>query len=163
MAKKQPSLSELEFGLNERLFILRAVKTLPGWVFGFVFWLLFSRFVLAKLFPKKLLGFDVGTVINLAILGLGGEANKVAIGGASFFADISVDVLGNLPPGVTLAALVDVTVDGFGGAVSLWEDLEKRLGEAAHDIQKADPVGAAQKSFYSGVMKVMVGIAKVIS
>jgi len=69
------------------------LRLIPSWVWGAVLWYAFSKIVLDSLSPKK-----PGTEINLAIIGSG------------LLPDWIVGEVGDLPPGVKLAALVDVSL-----------------------------------------------------
>ena len=101
MAKKGEKVDvEIQFR-NRRLFI-EALKLLPPWIFGATVWYLFTKIVLDRLTKDK-----PGTEINAALL-----ASDVA--GVTF------------PPGVAVAALIDVTLAGLGITVpTIIEELKK--------------------------------------
>lgn len=69
------------------------LKLIPSWVWGTAIWYAFSKIVLDSLSPKK-----PGTEINLAIIGSG------------LLPDWIVGEIEGLPPGVKLAALLDVSL-----------------------------------------------------
>ena len=79
--------------LSERDDFSDLLRLIPSWVWGAVLWYAFSKIVLDSLSPKK-----PGTEINLAIIGSG------------LLPDWIVGEVGDLPPGVKLAALVDVSL-----------------------------------------------------
>jgi len=69
------------------------LKLIPSWVWGTAIWYAFTKIVLDSLSPKK-----PGTEINLAIIGSG------------LLPDWIVGEIEGLPPGVKLAALLDVSL-----------------------------------------------------
>jgi len=79
--------------LSERDDFSDLLRLIPGWVWGAVLWYAFTKLVLDSLSPKK-----PGTEINLAIIGSG------------LLPDWIVGEVDDLPPGVKLAALVDVSL-----------------------------------------------------
>lgn len=79
--------------LSERDDFSDLLRLIPSWVWGAVIWYAFTKIVLDSLSPKK-----PGTEINLAIIGSG------------LLPDWIVGEVGDLPPGVKLAALVDVSL-----------------------------------------------------
>jgi len=79
--------------LSERDDFSDLLRLIPSWVWGAVLWYAFSKIVLDSLSPKK-----PGTEINLAIIGSG------------LLPDWIVGEVGDLPPGVKLAALIDVSL-----------------------------------------------------
>jgi len=79
--------------LSERDDFSDLLRLIPSWVWGAVLWYAFSKLVLDSLSPKK-----PGTEINLAIIGSG------------LLPDWIVGEVGDLPPGVKLAALIDVSL-----------------------------------------------------
>ena len=87
--------------LAERDDLFDSLGLIPKWVWGAIIWFLFTKFALDKLTDKK-----PGSEINAAIL-----ASDVA--GVTF------------PPGVALAAQVDVTL----AAIGFFDDLRKFLEE----------------------------------
>ena len=76
---------------------------IPTWIFGAIAWFIFTKLILDKLTDKK-----PGTEINLAII-----ASDVA--GVTF------------PPGVALAAQIDVTLSAIGFKTDLVNFLEKAV------------------------------------
>ena len=88
--------------LAERDDLFDFLGLIPKWVWGAIIWFLFTKFALDKLTDKK-----PGSEINAAIL--------------------ASDVVGvTFPPGVALAAQVDVTL----AAIGFFDDLRKFLVEA---------------------------------
>jgi len=81
------------------------LKVIPTWIYSAVIWYVFTKLVLDKLSPKK-----PGTEINLAIIGSG------------LLPDWIVGEVDDLPPGVKLAALIDVSLAAL--------DITKDLPEA---------------------------------
>ena len=96
--------------LAERDDLFDFLGLLPSWIWGATIWYAFTKIILDNLSAKK-----PGTEINLAIIGSG------------LLPDWIVGEVGDLPPGVKLAALVDVSL----GALDLAADLRKFLEEAA--------------------------------
>ena len=82
---------------------------IPSWVWGAAIWYAFTKIVLDSLSPKK-----PGTEINLAIIA------------GDFLPDWITDSPADLPPGVKLAALIDVTL----GALDVIGSLTDFLREA---------------------------------
>jgi len=78
----------------------------PDWAIGAIIWYVFSKVVLDNLSPKK-----PGTEINLAII-----ASKLDLPGLP-----AVDVLGEFPPGIKIAAFIDVMLS----AIELVEPITK--------------------------------------
>ena len=91
MAKEKEK--PLYIQLSERDDFSDLLRLIPSWVWGAVLWYAFSKIVLDSLSPKK-----PGTEINLAIIGSG------------LLPDWIVGEVGDLPPGVKLAALIDVSL-----------------------------------------------------
>jgi len=91
MAKEK--VKPLYVQLSERDDFSDLLRLIPSWVWGAVLWYAFSKIVLDSLSPKK-----PGTEINLAIIGSG------------LLPDWIVGEVGDLPPGVKLAALIDVSL-----------------------------------------------------
>lgn len=79
--------------LSERDDFSDLLRLIPSWLWGAIIWYAFTKLVLDSLSPKK-----PGTEINLAIIGSG------------LLPDWIVGEVGDLPPGVKLAALVDVSL-----------------------------------------------------
>lgn len=70
----------------------------PDWAIGALIWYVFSKVVLDSLSPKK-----PGTEINLAII-----ASKMDLPGFP-----ALDLLGEFPPGIKIAAFIDVVLTGI--------------------------------------------------
>ncbi len=94
--------------LAERDDLFDFLGLLPSWVWGATIWYAFTKIVLDNLSAKK-----PGTEINLAIIGSG------------LLPDWIVGEVGDLPPGVKLAALVDVSLGVLDTAADLWKFLEE--------------------------------------
>lgn len=91
MAKEKEK--PLYIQLSERDDFSDLLRLIPSWLWGAIIWYAFTKLVLDSLSPKK-----PGTEINLAIIGSG------------LLPDWIVGEVGDLPPGVKLAALVDVSL-----------------------------------------------------
>lgn len=83
------SKAEVELQFRTRRLVIEGLQLVPQWMIGSIAWYIFSKMVLDKLTEK-----EPGTEINAAII-----ASDVA--GVSF------------PPGVALAAQIDVTLTGM--------------------------------------------------
>jgi len=103
---------EVKIKLSERDDIADLLGLIPSWVFGALIWYTFSKVILDRLSKKK-----PGTEINAAII-----ASDVA--GVTF------------PPGVALAAQLDVTLTALG----IVADIRKFLEE--HPIEDIGKTGA---------------------
>jgi len=79
--------------ITERDDIADLLGLIPTWMISAVIWYAFTKLVLDRLSPKK-----PGTEINLAIIGSG------------ILPDWIVGEVDDLPPGVKLAALIDVSL-----------------------------------------------------
>jgi len=79
--------------ITERDDIADLLGLIPTWMISAVVWYAFTKLVLDRLSPKK-----PGTEINLAIIGSG------------ILPDWIVGEVDDLPPGVKLAALIDVSL-----------------------------------------------------
>jgi len=90
--------------LSERDDFSDLLRLIPSWVWGAVIWYAFTKIVLDRLSPKK-----PGTEINLAIIA------------GDFLPDWLTDGPADLPPGVKLAAFVDVSL----GAMDVWAEFWK--------------------------------------
>ena len=84
---------EVKFKVTERDDIADLLALIPTWMISAVVWYAFTKLVLDQLSPKK-----PGTEINLAIIA------------GDFLPDWISDSPADLPPGVKLAALIDVTL-----------------------------------------------------
>ena len=82
-----------ELKISERDDIADLLGLIPSWMISAVVWYAFTKLVLDQLSPKK-----PGTEINLAIIA------------GDFLPDWISDSPADLPPGVKLAALIDVTL-----------------------------------------------------
>jgi len=79
--------------ISERDDIADLLALIPTWMISAVVWFAFTKLVLDRLSPSK-----PGTEINLAIIGSG------------ILPDWIVGEVDDLPPGVKLAALIDVSL-----------------------------------------------------
>jgi len=79
--------------ITERDDIADLLALIPTWMISAVVWFAFTKLVLDRLSPSK-----PGTEINLAIMA------------GDFLPDWITDSPADLPPGVKLAALIDVTL-----------------------------------------------------
>jgi len=84
---------EVKVKITERDDIADLLGLIPTWMISAVVWYAFTKLVLDRLSPKK-----PGTEINLAIIGSG------------ILPDWIVGEVDDLPPGVKLAALIDVSL-----------------------------------------------------
>jgi len=82
--------------ITERDDIADLLGLIPTWIISAVVWFAFTKLVLDQLSPKK-----PGTEINLAIMA------------GDFLPDWIADSPADLPPGVKLAALLDVTLEAL--------------------------------------------------
>ena len=103
---------EVKINLSERDDIADLLGLIPTWMFSALVWYIFSKIILDRLTDKK-----PGTEINAAII-----ASDVA--GVTF------------PPGVALAAQIDVTLT----ALDVLFDIRKFLEE--HPIEEIGKTGA---------------------
>lgn len=83
--------------VTERDDIADLLGLIPTWMISAVVWFAFTKLVLDRLSPSK-----PGTEINLAIIGSG------------ILPDWIVGEVDDLPPGVKLAALIDVSLAALG-------------------------------------------------
>ena len=88
---------EVKFKVTERDDIADLLGLIPTWMISAVVWYAFTKLVLDRLSPSK-----PGTEINLAIIGSG------------ILPDWIVGEVDELPPGVKLAALIDVSLAALG-------------------------------------------------
>ncbi len=86
-----------EVKITERDDIADLLRLIPTWMVSAVVWYAFTKLVLDRLSPSK-----PGTEINLAIIGSG------------ILPDWIVGEVDELPPGVKLAALIDVSLAALG-------------------------------------------------
>ena len=86
-----------EVKITERDDIADLLRLIPTWMISAVVWYAFTKLVLDRLSPSK-----PGTEINLAIIGSG------------ILPDWIVGEVDELPPGVKLAALIDVSLAALG-------------------------------------------------
>ena len=86
-----------EVKITERDDIADLLGLIPTWMISAVVWYAFTKLVLDRLSPSK-----PGTEINLAIIGSG------------ILPDWIVGEVDELPPGVKLAALIDVSLAALG-------------------------------------------------
>ena len=88
---------EVKLKVTERDDIADLLGLIPTWMISAVVWYAFTKLVLDRLSPSK-----PGTEINLAIIGSG------------ILPDWIVGEVDELPPGVKLAALIDVSLAALG-------------------------------------------------
>jgi len=88
-----PEEIKVKQSIIERDDLADLLGLIPTWVISAVVWFAFTKLVLDRLSPKK-----PGTEINLAIIGSG------------ILPDWIVGEVDDLPPGVKLAALIDVSL-----------------------------------------------------
>jgi hypothetical protein len=84
---------DLRLKVKERDDLADILKIIPEWIYSAVLWFVFTKYVLDGLTPKK-----PGTEINLAILGSGA------------LPDWLIGEIADIPPGVKMAALIDVSL-----------------------------------------------------
>jgi len=96
--------------ITERDDIADLLGLIPSWMISAVVWFAFTKLVLDQLSPKK-----PGTEINLAIIA------------GDFLPDWISDSPADLPPGVKLAALIDVTLAALN--IGLPDPKELLLGQ----------------------------------
>jgi hypothetical protein len=88
--------------------VIDGLQLVPQWIWGAIVWFVFTKLVLDRLSPKK-----PGTEINLAIIGSGLLPSWI------------VGEVQDLPPGVKLAALIDVSLAALDVIPDLQAFLEK--------------------------------------
>jgi hypothetical protein len=118
--KDKAAALDVELQFRDRRLLLEALKIVPEWVWGFSIWWLFSKLVLDRLSEKK-----PGTEINLAIMA------------GDFLPDWLSDSPSDLPPGVKLAALVDVTLTALN-VVDRWPEYADRILRYAEKYPPAE-------------------------
>ena len=119
MAKKEKKTAlDVEVQFRDRRLILEALKILPSWIWGAAIWWLITKLVLDRLSEKK-----PGTEINLAIL-----LSDVA--GVTF------------PPGVALAAQIDVSLSKLG----IVKEVERYADEILRFVEKYPPAETGRPS-----------------
>lgn len=92
--RKCPLINEaIPLKIKERDDLADILKIIPEWIYSAVLWFVFTKYVLDGLTPKK-----PGTEINLAILGSGA------------LPDWLIGEIADIPPGVKMAALIDVSL-----------------------------------------------------
>lgn len=96
--------------ITERDDIADLLGLIPTWIISAVVWFAFTKLVLDQLSPKK-----PGTEINLAIIA------------GDFLPDWISDSPADLPPGVKIAALIDVTLAALN--IGLPDPKELLLGQ----------------------------------
>jgi hypothetical protein len=96
--------------ITERDDIADLLGLIPTWIISAVVWFAFTKLVLDQLSPKK-----PGTEINLAIIA------------GDFLPDWISDSPADLPPGVKIAALIDVTLAALD--IGLPDPKELLLGQ----------------------------------
>jgi len=113
--------------LSERDDFSDLLRLIPSWLWGTIIWYAFTKLVLDSLSPKK-----PGTEINLAIIGSG------------LLPDWIVGEVGDLPPGVKLAALIDVSL----GAMDVWAEFWKLKPPG---MQPAETILGLGQEFIKGI------------
>jgi len=88
-----PEEIKVKQSIIERDDLADLLGLIPTWIISAVVWFAFTKLVLDRLSPKK-----PGTEINLAIIA------------GDFLPDWITDSPADLPPGVKIAALIDVTL-----------------------------------------------------
>ena len=101
-------LDKVEVQFRNRRLAIDALQIVPVWMWSAVVWYLFTKLVLDRLSPNK-----PGTEINLAIIGSG------------ILPDWIVGEVDDLPPGVKLAAMIDVSLAALDVVPGWKEFLEK--------------------------------------
>ena len=95
-------VDKVELQFRNRRLLIDGLQIVPEWIWGGTFWFLFTKLVLDRLSPNK-----PGTEINLAIIG--GDLLPGWAGGEII----------DLPPGVKVAALLDITLAALDVGVDI--------------------------------------------
>jgi len=101
-------LDKVEVQFRNRRLVIDALQIVPVWMWSAAVWYLFTKLVLDRLSPNK-----PGTEINLAIIG--GDLLPSWAGGE----------IVDLPPGVKIGALIDVTLAALDVIPDLKEFITK--------------------------------------
>ena len=101
-------LDKVEVQFRNRRLAIDALQIVPAWMWSAAVWYLFTKLVLDRLSPNK-----PGTEINLAIIG--GDLLPSWAGGE----------IVDLPPGVKIGALIDVTLAALDVIPDLKEFITK--------------------------------------
>ena len=101
-------MDKVEVQFRNRRLVIDALQIVPAWMWSAAVWYLFTKLVLDRLSPNK-----PGTEINLAIIG--GDLLPSWAGGE----------IVDLPPGVKIGALIDVTLAALDVIPDLKEFITK--------------------------------------
>ena len=101
-------MDKVEVQFRNRRLVIDALQIVPAWMWSAAVWYLFTKLVLDRLSPNK-----PGTEINLAIIG--GDLLPSWAGGE----------IVDLPPGVKIGALIDVTLAALDVVPDLKEFITK--------------------------------------
>lgn len=101
-------MDKVEVQFRNRRLVIDALQIVPVWMWSAAVWYLFTKLVLDRLSPNK-----PGTEINLAIIG--GDLLPSWAGGE----------IVDLPPGVKIGALIDVTLAALDVIPDLKEFITK--------------------------------------
>jgi hypothetical protein len=115
------------------------LRLIPSWVWGAVIWYAFTKIVLDSLSPKK-----PGTEINLAIIA------------GDFLPDWISDGPADLPPGVKLAAFVDVAL----GALDVWTAFWKLKPPGVQPAETLVQLGAGPLYAFTEWLENITGVSK---
>ena len=131
-------VDKVELQFRNRRLLIDGLQIVPQWIWGGTFWFLFTKLVLDRLSPNK-----PGTEINLAIIG--GDLLPGWAGGEII----------DLPPGVKVAALLDITLAALDVGVDIGEII-KTLEETGSYTpeQTKNPVKLAIALFVSSLKSV---------
>jgi len=141
--KKDKAALDVEVQFRDRRLLLEALKIVPSWVWGAAIWYLFTKLVLDRLSKNK-----PGTEINLAIIGSGLLPSWI------------VGEVQDLPPGVKLAALIDVSLAALDVAPKLeqYADAILRFKEKYPPAKTGRPSPEVVGLLYTFQKFVIVGI-----
>ena len=131
-------MDKVEIQFRNRRLLIDGLQIVPQWIWGATFWFLFTKLVLDRLSPNK-----PGTEINLAIIG--GDLLPSWAGGEII----------DLPPGVKIAALLDITLAALGVGLDI-KAIMKTLEETGSYTpeQTKNPVKLAIALFVSSLKSV---------
>ena len=132
---------KIEIQYRNRRLLIDGLGIVPQWIWGGTFWFLFTKLVLDRLSPNK-----PGTEINLAIIG--GDLLPSWAGGEII----------DLPPGVKIAALLDITLAALDVGIDIGKII-KTLEETGSYTpeQKEHPVQLAI-AFVVSTLKMVTGL-----
>ena len=111
--------------LAERDDLFDFLGLLPSWIWGATIWYAFTKIILDNLSAKK-----PGTEINLAIIA------------GDFLPDWLSDSPADLPPGVKLAAFVDVSLAALDIGADLWKFLKEAPPPGIRPAETITELGA---------------------